>query len=152
METTLLHITNPRAFLLTDLASFMLKALSTSKLMPDAEAALIELADYMHIHERGLFVTKDSSGYVGMLIAENNRSALSPGCFVLHFYNRPGKPESRKLLISAAVAFAERGGQTKIRGFDQSQRPDAFARLFRAVGPAIPLGQGCEFDISRISA
>jgi hypothetical protein len=152
METTLLHITNPRSFLLTDVASFVLKALATSKIIPDAEAALMEIADYLYIQERGLFLTRDSSGFTGLLLVENSRSALSPGCLVLHFYNRPGKPESRKLLISALAAFAERGGQMKIRGFDQNQRPGAFARLFRVLGSAKPLGQGYEFDISRISA
>ena len=148
-DPELLHITNPRAFLLHDFQSFMLKALSTSPLMPDAEAAILELATYLNTGGDliGLFAVRERGLYTGMALAENNASALSPGCTVLHFYNA-GSPEARKRLVQAVLAFAAAGGMSKIRGFDVNSKPRAFARLFQSDSGLVasPLGQIYEFE------
>jgi hypothetical protein len=144
-DATLLRISNPRAFLVPDIQSFILKSLATSPIMPDAEAALLELVSYVELKLMGLFLVREDGKYTGMVLVENNPSALSPGCTVLHFYNEGGAA-ARKALIQAAIDFAKSGGFTKIRGIDINQRPGAFARLFRAAGPVKAIGGFYEFQ------
>lgn len=147
MKYQLLQVTTDRAFLIPQLQHFMLKALATSKLINDAEAALLEITDFIHTGLLGVFLTVDDKGeFAGMALAETNISALSPGCIVLHFYNC-GEAESRNLLIRAVIDFAKDAGMTKIRGFDANNRPAAFARLFKAAGQAKSFGHGYEFDL-----
>jgi hypothetical protein len=144
-DATLLRISNPRAFLIPEIQGFILKSLATSPIMPDAEAALLELVNYIQLQIMGLFLVREGGKYTGLVIAENNPSALSPGCTVLHFYNE-GSANTRKALIQAVIDFAEAGGFTKIRGIDINQRPEAFARLFRAAGPVKAIGGFYEFQ------
>lgn len=146
-DTTLLHIVNPRTFLIPDFQTFMLKALATSPLIPDAWAALLELSDVLHDPTLGLFAVMEGNQFVGMTIAHNNSSALSPGCGVLHFYNK-GSAAARKALVEALIGFAKAGGHTKIWGVDINQSPEAFARLFKAIGPATSVGDMMGFEIS----
>lgn len=145
-EPTLHRITSPRAFMLADIHNFIIKALVSSPIIPDAQAAVMELVEYIDRPIMGLFLVREGLKWTGLLLAENNQSALSPGCTILHFYNEGGA-ESRKLLIQVATAFAGSGGFTKIRGVDISHSPAAFARLFKAAGPAVELGQLFEFQL-----
>lgn len=145
-ECTLIHITSPRVFMIADLHNFIVKALATSPMIPDAQAAVLELIEYIDKSVIGLFVVAQDQKFVGLMLAENSHSALSPGCSVLHFYNEGGA-DSRKLLIQSAMAYARSGGFDKIRGFDINQKPAAFARLFKAAGPSKVIGPLIEFDM-----
>jgi hypothetical protein len=144
-DATLLRISNPRAFLIPEIQNFILKSLATSPIMPDAGAALMELVNYIELSILGLFLIREDGKYVGMALAENNPSALSPGCTVLHFFNE-GSGDARKALIQAVIDFARAAGFTKIRGIDINQRPGAFARLFSAAGPVKVIGGFYEFQ------
>lgn len=144
-DPILFRVTSPRAFMLADLQSFVIKALASAPTMPDAHAALLELVEYIDQPAIGLFLVRQDDKFVGLALVENNFSALSPGCHVLHFYN-VGGAASRKLLIQAVIAFSQAGGLNKIRGFDINNRPAAFARLFRAAGPARELARIYEFE------
>lgn len=144
----LLHILNPRTFLLPDFQEFMLKALSTSPFI-FALDSYVWLAKQVLNPNIGLFVTVDERGrYHGMVIVGNSTIPLSPGCMALHFYNEGADAQSRKLLIQVAVQFAKAHGCDKIRGSDTNGKPKAFARLFKEAGPVTPRGQIFEFDIS----
>jgi hypothetical protein len=131
-EPTLFRVTSPRAFMLADLQQFVIKALTTAPTMPDAHAALLELVEYIDQPAIGLFLVRRDDKFVGLALVENNFSALSP--------------DSRKLLIQTVMAFSQAGGLNKIRGFDINNRPAAFARLFRAAGPARELARIYEFE------
>lgn len=147
----LLNITDPNIFINPNMQYFMLRSLATSPLMPDADAALLEIVDLLHTGLLGVFVTCDDDWNLhGMALVENNPSALSPGCTVLHFVN-DGNHESRKLLIQAIIEFARSGGYTKIRGFDVNHKPAAFARLFKACGRPSSLGEIFEFEREELS-
>jgi hypothetical protein len=131
--------------MLADLSAFVARALATSSIIPDAHAAIMELVDYIDQPAIGLLLTRKADKFTGLALCENNTSALSPGCHVLHFYSA-GDAESRKLLIQGVMAFAQAGGMKKIRGFDINNQPEAFARLFRAAGPARELARIYEFE------
>lgn len=149
-EYVLLRVQNPRAFVLPALSGFLLKALESSPLIEDPQAALLELVDYIAHDHAGLFVVRranDYNGYVAFALAEYSGSALSPACVVLHFYNK-GPAEARNLLVDAVVGFARHHGTAKIWGIDVNQQPEAFVKLFEAAGPATPVGQLFEFDLS----
>ena len=145
----LLHILNPRVFLMPNFQQFMMKALSTSVFV-FALDALLELSTSILSPHIGLFVVVDDEGqFIAMALIGNSTTALAPGCAVLHFYNKGGTRESRKLLTDAIVQFAKAHGQTKIRGIDTNHKPLAFVKLFEAaLGPATAKGQAYEFDIS----
>lgn len=144
-EPTLIRVTSPRAFMLADLQNFVIRALTTSPIIPDAHAALLELVEYIDKSVMGLFLVREGAEFTGMILMENCESALSPGSTVLHFYNA-GSAAGRNLLIQAAIAFARSAGLHKIRGIDISHKPAAFARLFRSAGPATELG--CYFEFA----
>lgn len=145
--TEAIRIQDPNAFLIPGLTELALSALGTSPLVPDPQAALLELVDKIAHPALGLFVVLEGDRLTAIALAEHNDSALSPGCGVLHFYNR-GSNEARKALIDALAGFAREGGFTKLWGIDTGRRPGAFARLFRALGPAEPQGQLFEFDLT----
>lgn len=145
IEPVLFRVTSPRAFMLADLHQFVLKALSTSPIIADPQAAVLELVEYIDQPAIGLFLVRDGVKFTGLALCENNFSALSPGTHVLHFYNEKDTA-SRKLLIQAVIAFSRAGGLNKIRGFDINNQPEAFARLFRAAGPARELARIYEFE------
>lgn len=146
-DTALLRVLNPRSFLIPDLQSFVLKALASSPLTEDADAALVELVDLIQHESVGLFLVREGSAYTGFALCENNRSALSPGCMVLHFY-APRAPEARKALLEAIAAFARQGGNSKIWGIDVNCRGRGFARMFKALGAPTVRGQLFEFDVT----
>jgi hypothetical protein len=146
-DTTLLRVLNPRAFLLPDLNAFILKALGSSPLTEDPQAALLELVDAIHHPGLGLFVVREGSQLKGLALCENNTSAMSPGCMVLHFY-APGAQEARKALLGAIADFARAGGNSKIWGIDVNCRGKGFARMFKALGAPTVRGQLFEFDVT----
>lgn len=146
-ETTLLRVQNPRAFLIPSFNAFLLKALSTSPLTEDPEAAMLELVDLAQHPAAGIFVVREGAEYTGFALCENNSSALSPGCMVLHFY-APNAPEARKALIEAVADFARSGQNSKIWGIDVNCRGKGFARMFKAVGSPTVRGQLFEFDVT----
>ena len=146
----LLHVLNPRAFLIPEFQDFLLRAFATDPFVWALEA-LVGLSKSVATNNPhiALFVTTDENGqYVGMAIAANSLSALAPGCSVLHFYNKNSNHESRNLLIKAIIEFAKAHGNTKIRGVDTNNKPRAFVKLFEtAIGPATAKGQVYEFKI-----
>lgn len=141
------RVLNPAAFYLPDFAQLILDGLRSSSLVEDAESALLETIDRLGNPLFGLFVVREAAEHVGMVMLHNSPSALSPGCRVLHFYNR-GSADARKALIEAVAAFAREGGNTRIWGIDMNQRPGGFARLFKALGPATSHGQLFAFDLT----
>jgi hypothetical protein len=143
----LLRVLNPRAFLIPDLNAFLVTALASSPLTEDPESALLELVDLVQHPALGLFVVRESNKYVGFALCENNSSALSPGCMVLHFYS-PNAPEARKSLLDAIADFARGGGHTKVWGFDVNCKARSFARMFKALGAPTVRGQIFEFDLT----
>jgi len=146
-DTTLLRVLNPRALLIPNLNALILEALRSSPLTENPEAALLELVDLLEHPALGLFVVRQGTEFVGMGLYENNSSALSPGCMVLHFY-APNAPEARKALLDALADFARAGGNTKIWGIDVNCKPRGFARMFRALGAPQARGQLFEFDLT----
>ncbi len=146
-DTALLRIQNPRAFLMPDLNAFVLRALSSSTIIKAPAAALLELVDYVEHPGAGVYVVREGSEYVGLLLIEHSGSAFTPGCTVLHMHNA-GSTEARKKLVDAAVAFARDHGASQLWGVDTNSKPGAFARLFKAAGPAVNRGCLFEFDTS----
>lgn len=146
-DTTLLRIQNPRAFLMPDLNAFVMKALSSSPLIEDADLALVELVDYVAYPQAGLYLVREGNQYVALALIEHTGSALTSGCTVLHFYNR-GSHEARKALIDAIAGFARDRGTVKIWGIDINLRPKGFVKLFKALGPATARGHLYELDLS----
>jgi hypothetical protein len=146
-DTTLLRVLNPRAFLIPDLNAFVLKALSSSPLTEDPEAAMLELVDMVEHPALGLYVVREGAAYTGLALCQNNSSAMNPGCMVLHFY-APRAPEARKALLDAIADFARAGGNAKIWGIDVNCRGKGFARMFKALGAPAVRGQLFEFDVT----
>ena len=151
----LLHILNPRTFIMPEFQNFVMKALATNPFIPDAQDAMIELSGQMLNPNIGLFVTVEgdkppgaTDWYRGLVLVVNSTTPLSPGCMVLTFYNRDAGRESRNLLMGAIKAFANAHGHTKIRGMNISGQPDAFAKLFREVGSPTLRGHLFEFELS----
>lgn len=146
MSTEIIRVQNPRTLLIPGFAEFLVAALSTSPLIPDAEAAVLELVEFCQHPQLGLFVTYDDNGPIGMALAEHCTSAFCPGVNVLHFYNT-GRAESRNLLIHGLKTFAADRGESKIRGFDINHRSEAFDRLFKAIGSQVELGRTVEYTV-----
>lgn len=145
LPVSLIRISNPRAFFILDLQAFVLKALTTAALIEDAEQAMIEMLDLVMSDNYGLFVVREGSKYVSLVVVESVRSSFTKGCVVIHFYN-VGSAAARKLLIQGIQQFATANGQTKIWGFDTNHKPRAFARLFRALGAPKSVGEVFQFE------
>lgn len=143
--STLIRIINPRALLLPDLQSFVLKALSTAALIEDAAAATFEMIDLIASPSYGLFVVREGTEYKGLAIVESCQSTFTTGCVVIHFYSK-GTAETRKALMQAVRDFATVNGHHKIWGFDTNHKPRAFARLFKAMGTPKSVGEVFQFE------
>lgn len=122
-------------------------AFSSNVMVEDPDEAVNEISQQLHRPELGLFIVGDEEAWQGVALAQWSPSAFNRGCVVIHFFNR-GDKEARTALMEALVGYAREGGYDKLIGVDTNNKPQAYARLFSAVGEPVFTGQVVVFDMN----
>lgn len=147
MTIETIRIRNSIAFTLPHFRAFMLDVLESNRLIKDAEIALNELAVMVHKDGLGLFVVKDGERWTGAVILQLSETAFNPGCIVIHLYCKGAGSETRSELVQAMYNFATEGGYNDVIAIDTNNKPQAFGKLFSALGEPSILGNVFRFDL-----
>lgn len=147
MTVETIRIRNSIAFTLPDFKTFMLDVLGSNRMIKDPEIALNELAAMVHKDRLGLFVVKDGEQWTGAVIVQLSETAFNPACIVIHLYCKGAGAETRAELVQAMYNFATEGGYNDIIAIDANNKPQAFAKLFSALGETSILGCVFRFDL-----
>lgn len=141
------RIRRPEAFLLPGFQELILDSMKSNDLVTDPEAAVIELAGCVHRDDIGLFIVGEKDNWKGVLLAQWSKSALCPGCTVIHISNR-GNRHVRDLLVRAAVDYAREGGYDTLIGMFSEDHKKGLSRVFNTLGEPRHVGQMVVFDLN----
>jgi len=126
----------------------MLEVFKSNKMVKDPNAALMEIAEQIHIDDLGLFVTRDEKRWTGAVLCQLSRTAFNPACIVIHLYCKGSGKETRNELIQAVFNFAEEGGYNDIIAIDANNKSKGFGKMFEAWGTPTILGSMFHFDMT----
>ena len=125
----------------------MLGVLKSNRMIKDPKAALEELSAMIHKDAMGLFVVRDGKRWLGAVICQLSETAFNPACVIIHLYCKDAGTEIRSELVQAMYNFAIEGGYNDIIAIDTNNKPQAFAKLFSALGETSMLGNVFRFDL-----
>lgn len=145
MSLELFRITKPEEIELPGVGEFIRTVLDTNSLVRDVEAAVEEVKAQVHLPEYGLFIVHADGRWAGLLLCLINRSAFNTACLIVQFYSG-GHTATRRALMQCAADFTRAYGMDRIIGMDMNDSPEAFQRLFRAVGQPIRAATVVVFD------
>lgn len=145
MTVEVFRITKPEEIELPGVGEFLRLAIATNTLVRDVEAAIDELKTLAPLPITGLYIVNADGKWTGMAFCMLDYSAFSRACLIVHCYTGAHAP-TRRALMQTAADFARGGGMDRIYGFDINDSPEAFQRLFRAVGKPIKSGIVVVFD------
>lgn len=129
MSVEVVRVRNVAAFGMPAISNMIRRALASNTLVENVNDAMDELERFIDRDFLGLFLAREDKAWSGMLLASWSRSALSPGCNILHIYSE-GSNETRDALVEQAIEYARVGGYDRIIGMDANDRPRGFKKLF----------------------
>ncbi|MFW6028240.1 MAG: hypothetical protein ACOC9Q_01805 [bacterium] len=129
MSVEVVRVRNAAAFDMKAIANLIRRSLASDSLVRNVNDAMDELQRFIDRDNLGLFIAREGRAWSGLLIASWSRSALSPGCTILHLHNEGGR-ETLDALVEQAIEYARDGGYDRVIGMDTNDRPRGFKRLF----------------------